>query len=115
MTLKNDVHVYIIGAGFAGQKLAEELTQKKIFGRVMAFLDDDTDLIEEVLQFFVKNMDLMHNTYPASAKYILQKRGLGITQVCRNGSLVENQQDYDNLDVLLEEFEELAMKIHLKH
>ena len=45
MSLKNDVHVYIIGAGFAGQMIADELEAKKIFGRVTAFLDDDTSLI----------------------------------------------------------------------
>lgn len=45
MALKNDVHVYIIGAGFAGQMIAEELEKKKIFGKVSAFLDDDPSLI----------------------------------------------------------------------
>ena len=45
MSLKNDVRVYIIGAGFAGQMIADELEAKKIFGRVTAFLDDDTSLI----------------------------------------------------------------------
>ena len=45
MPLKNDVHVYIIGAGFAGQMIADELENKKIFGRVTAFLDDNPLLI----------------------------------------------------------------------
>lgn len=45
MSLKNDVHVYIIGAGFAGQMIADELENKKIFGRVTAFLDDNPLLI----------------------------------------------------------------------
>lgn len=36
---------YIIGAGFAGQMIAEDIARKKIFGRVVAFLDDDPNLI----------------------------------------------------------------------
>jgi FlaA1/EpsC-like NDP-sugar epimerase len=33
--------MYIIGAGFAGQTLANEIRAKAIFGEVVAFLDDD--------------------------------------------------------------------------
>jgi FlaA1/EpsC-like NDP-sugar epimerase len=33
--------LYIIGAGFAGRKLADEIREKAIFGEVVAFLDDD--------------------------------------------------------------------------
>jgi FlaA1/EpsC-like NDP-sugar epimerase len=33
--------LYIIGAGFAGRKLAEEIREKAVFGEVVAFLDDD--------------------------------------------------------------------------
>ncbi|MDR0599867.1 MAG: polysaccharide biosynthesis protein [Treponema sp.] len=33
--------VYIIGAGFAGRKLAQEIKAKAILGTVVAFLDDD--------------------------------------------------------------------------
>ena len=37
--------VYIVGAGFTGATLARELRQKRVFGRVVAFLDDDPDKI----------------------------------------------------------------------
>ncbi|QTQ11978.1 polysaccharide biosynthesis protein [Treponema parvum] len=37
--------LYIIGAGFAGQMIANDIKRKKIFGRVAAFLDDDKSLI----------------------------------------------------------------------
>ncbi len=37
--------IYIIGAGFAGQTIADDIKRKKIFGKVNAFLDDDKDLI----------------------------------------------------------------------
>jgi len=37
--------LYIIGAGFAGLTLANEIKSKGIFGEVVAFLDDDPDKI----------------------------------------------------------------------
>jgi FlaA1/EpsC-like NDP-sugar epimerase len=37
--------IYIIGAGFAGQSIAREIAAKGVFGRVVAFLDDDSDKI----------------------------------------------------------------------
>ncbi len=45
MLQKCDSQIYIIGAGFAGQMIAEDLRRKKIFGTVAAFLDDDESLI----------------------------------------------------------------------
>ncbi len=41
---KIETRLYIIGAGFAGQMIAKELVQKKIFGTVAAFLDDNEKL-----------------------------------------------------------------------
>ncbi|MDR3138346.1 MAG: polysaccharide biosynthesis protein [Treponema sp.] len=41
MATVNSGRLYIIGAGFAGQTLAQELKRKAIFGEVVAFLDDD--------------------------------------------------------------------------
>ena len=40
-----DKRIYIIGAGFAGQTIADDIKRKKIFGKVNAFLDDDKSLI----------------------------------------------------------------------
>ncbi len=34
-------NIYIVGAGFTGETLAREIRQKRVFGRVVAFLDDD--------------------------------------------------------------------------
>lgn len=42
---RSDNKLYIIGAGFAGQMIADDIKRKKIFGRVTAFLDDDKNLI----------------------------------------------------------------------
>jgi FlaA1/EpsC-like NDP-sugar epimerase len=45
MTTKKSGRLYIIGAGFAGQTLANEITAKAVFGEVVAFLDDDREKI----------------------------------------------------------------------
>lgn len=42
-------NVYIIGAGFAGQTIADDIKRKKIFGTVAAFLDDDEKLIGKTI------------------------------------------------------------------
>ncbi|MDR0386489.1 MAG: polysaccharide biosynthesis protein [Treponema sp.] len=45
MTAEKSRRLYIIGAGFAGQTLAEEIKRKAVFGGVVAFLDDDPEKI----------------------------------------------------------------------
>jgi FlaA1/EpsC-like NDP-sugar epimerase len=40
--MKKSPRLYIIGAGYAGRNLAEEIRAKAILGTVVAFLDDDT-------------------------------------------------------------------------
>jgi FlaA1/EpsC-like NDP-sugar epimerase len=45
MTTYKSGRLYIIGAGFAGQTLANEIKAKGIFGEVVAFLDDDPEKI----------------------------------------------------------------------
>ena len=42
---KMEKRIYIIGAGFAGQTIADDIKRKKIFGKVNAFIDDNKDLI----------------------------------------------------------------------
>ena len=44
-----DKRIYIIGAGFAGQTIADDIKRKKIFGKVNAFLDDDQKIIGSVI------------------------------------------------------------------
>ncbi len=45
MGLPSEKSLYIIGAGFAGQMIAEEIKRKKIFGQVAAFIDDNPEII----------------------------------------------------------------------
>ena len=44
-----DKRIYIIGAGFAGQTIADDIKRKKVFGKVNAFLDDDKNLIGTII------------------------------------------------------------------
>lgn len=44
-------------------------------------LKEEADIVQD---FFVNNMDLMHDTYPTSAKYVLGKRNLSLGLYCRN-------------------------------
>lgn len=39
----SETNIYIIGAGIAGTLLSREIQEKGIFGKVIAFLDDDTE------------------------------------------------------------------------
>lgn len=41
----SDTRLYIIGAGFAGRMITRDILQKKTFGTIAAFLDDDQSLI----------------------------------------------------------------------
>jgi FlaA1/EpsC-like NDP-sugar epimerase len=45
MAVLKSERLYIIGAGFAGRTLAQEIKAKAIFGEVVAFLDDDPEKI----------------------------------------------------------------------
>ncbi|AEF84828.1 capsular polysaccharide biosynthesis protein [Treponema primitia ZAS-2] len=45
MATKKSGRLYIIGAGFAGQALANEIKTKAIFGELVAFLDDDPEVM----------------------------------------------------------------------
>lgn len=45
LKVKQNAVIYIIGAGFAGTAIANEISSKDIFGKVAAFLDDDVKKI----------------------------------------------------------------------
>lgn len=70
--------------------------------------------VAKVQAFFTKNMDVMHDTYPASAKYILGKRGLSVGLSCRNGSVLPDEGTEKQLDVLLASYEALVQDIGMR-
>lgn len=69
--------------------------------------------VTTVQAFFAENMDIMHDTYPASAKYILGRRGLDIGLACRNGSVLPDEETVKHLQLLLADFEKLSDEIGL--
>jgi len=67
--------LYIIGAGFAGRTLANEIIQKKIFGEVVAFLDDDPQKIGKKIEGIpvlgpIRDVALLLKTNPADEAII---------------------------------------------
>lgn len=69
----------------------------------------DTPELGAAQAFFVQHMDVMHATYPASAKYILQKRGLSLTRFCRNGSQIS--PNTEALDALYQSYKDLRSQL----
>jgi FlaA1/EpsC-like NDP-sugar epimerase len=67
--------LYIIGAGFAGRTLANEITSKMIFGEVVAFLDDDPQKIGKKIDGIpvlgpIRDVALLLRTNPADEAII---------------------------------------------
>lgn len=69
------------------------------------------DKIALVQHFFNQNMDLMHNTYPTSAKYTLGKRKLSLSEYCRNRSEKLDDSTKLELDKLYVDFYILCSKL----
>ena len=45
--------------------------------------NEQSNTVKKVMNFFMENIDLMHDVYPVSAKYCLQKQGLNISTTVR--------------------------------
>jgi 4-hydroxy-tetrahydrodipicolinate synthase len=62
--------------------------------------DEQSMAVEKVMNFFKEASDLMHDVYPASAKYCLQKQGLNISTIVRTKTkifLPDVRSEIDNL------------------
>jgi len=67
--------LYIIGAGFTGRTLSNEIANKKIFGEVVAFLDNDPEKIGQKIDNIpvlgpIKDVALLLRTNPADEAII---------------------------------------------
>lgn len=93
--------------------------QGNYFPELVVWLCDhvnDKDKEEEVnlvQEFFSEHMDVMHDTYPVSAKYILKKRGLDIGLKTRTASKSLDTTIQSQLDKLYKDFKELMQRITL--
>ena len=66
--------------------------------------DEQSIAVEKVMNFFTENSDLMHNVYPASAKYCLQKQGLNISTTVRTKTKVFSSDNKSEIDKLLNNY-----------
>lgn len=69
-----------------------------------------------VQQFFIDQMDVMHDVYPTVAKYYLQKRGLAISTFTRRIGIGEfNAEVKTKVDRLFADYASLKEKINIEN
>lgn len=73
----------------------------------------EADNVARVQQFFVDTMDVIHHTYPISAKYVLQQRGFDITLTTRWQVGVLTNETQRNLDDLLKTYKAVTDDMRL--
>src|SRR5690606_10280665 len=93
--------------------------QGNYFPELVVWLCDNYDNIDKTKEvdlvqgFFRKNMDIMHDTYPVSAKYVLQKLGQSIQLYSRCQDInVLTAEAKSGLDLLIEDYKDLDKQLH---
>jgi 4-hydroxy-tetrahydrodipicolinate synthase len=72
--------------------------------------------VDTVQQFFIDNMDVMHNVYPIISKYYLQKRGLAISTFTRRNDIGTFDANIERgIDALHDRYNILCNEIEIKH
>lgn len=72
--------------------------------------------VTAVQQFFIENMEVMHNVYPTISKYYLQKRGFNISTFTRRNDIgVFDAAAERAIDALHSRYQILAHEIGIKH
>ncbi len=72
--------------------------------------------VDTVQQFFIDNMDVMHNVYPTISKYYLQKRGLPISTFTRRNDVgIFTATIEKDIDALHDSYNVLCNEIGIKH
>ncbi|WP_443947369.1 dihydrodipicolinate synthase family protein [Pedobacter sp. AW1-32] len=78
---------------------------------------DDESLrneVEEVQQFLINNMDVMHNVYPIVSKYFLQKRGLNIGTFTRRNVGAFTNAVVQKVETLYQDYTNLRNNLNIK-
>jgi len=72
----------------------------------------------KVQQFLTHHMDVIHQAYPISAKYYLQKRGINISTFTRTNTETFTSEVKDKVDILYDEYyllqKELSTQLSLQ-
>ena len=69
--------------------------------------------VNEVQQFLIGNMDVVHESYPSTAKHFLQQKGIKINTVSRVNQHSLTKSTKDNIDVLYKDYELLRQKLEI--
>ncbi|MVN90073.1 dihydrodipicolinate synthase family protein [Mucilaginibacter aquatilis] len=70
--------------------------------------------VDRVQQFFISNMDVMHNVYPKVAKYYLQKRGVKMTGYTRRNVGDISSDVKEQVDKLYQDYNALQHELQIK-
>lgn len=70
--------------------------------------------VDQVQQFFIDRMDIMHHVYPVTAKYLLQKRGLAISTFTRQQVGGFTREISNRIEKLQEDYTLLQQALDLK-
>jgi 4-hydroxy-tetrahydrodipicolinate synthase len=71
--------------------------------------------IDKAQQFFIDNMDPMHNVYPTIAKYCLKERGFGISTFTRRNDIgVFDGKIKNDIDALTSRYNVLKDELEIK-
>ncbi len=73
-----------------------------------------SEQVHKVMRFFIDNMALMHDVYPASAKYCLQRQGLNISTTIRRKSKIFSPDVKRQIDKLLNVYLVLQKELQLE-
>ncbi|MGZ3755801.1 MAG: dihydrodipicolinate synthase family protein [Mucilaginibacter sp.] len=73
------------------------------------------DEVNNVQQFLIDNMDVMHNVYPIVAKYWLNKRGLKISTITRRNVGVFSPSIRKQVEKLYSSYDHLQSDIGIKN
>lgn len=73
------------------------------------------DEVNNVQQFLIDNMDVMHNVYPIVAKYWLNKRGLKISTITRRSVGVFSPSIRKQVEKLYHSYDHLQSDIGIKN
>lgn len=75
--------------------------------------DSLADEVERVQQFITDKMDVMHDVYPVTAKYYLQKRGLHLNTFTRRQVGEFTDETRRNMEELSGDYEKLVRELQL--
>lgn len=73
------------------------------------------DQVEKVQQFFINQMDVMHNVYPTISKYALKQRGLEISTFTRRTDIgLFDQKVKGDIEVLIGKYNRLQDELEIR-